>query len=347
MRLHGFVQGLPALRFLDLRELVLLAIKPPELPLEFTPTGKPLRCQRSVLDRRQHRAARLAHMLAVTKLARPRQRIQLRERLFERPLARPQLQHAHARCVDQDGTARQRHQFAMRRGVPPTRIPLAHVLGRLSLLAAQRIDERRLAHARHAEQGDARARHQPRRECLEPRAIARAQRHHGHAGCGELRLGDHRVQVVGEVRLVEHDHRLRPALPRRSDVALDAARVVVIVESRHHEHRVDVRRDDLGFRRLAHGAPHEHATARQHRHDRRGPIALGRAHGDPIAHRGKQRAIVRLVTEPPGDFRRALLAIVDAIAPAVLAHDARGGQAIGAVGFKLSLESLVPAQMCQ
>jgi hypothetical protein len=64
----------------------------------------------------------------------------------------------------------------------------------------------------------------------------------GTPGRDRLDLADARRRRVAEVRLVEQDDGTRAALPGHDEVTLDAARVVIFVEPRDEEDRVDVGR---------------------------------------------------------------------------------------------------------
>jgi len=73
-------------------------------------------------------------------------------------------------------------------------------------------------------------------------ALARRGTHgyHGNAHRDRLGLVDERVAILGHVELVEHDHRIGTAVPRRGKVAFDAACVEVAVEPADKEYGVDV-----------------------------------------------------------------------------------------------------------
>ena len=91
----------------------------------------------------------------------------------------------------------------------------------------------------------------------------------------------------------------------------------------------------------------ERARPLQQRDDGERPVAIARAHRHPIAHGRKFCPRAGLVTEAPGHLGHALGAIVNAIAPEVLAHHARRVEALSAVRLELLLEPLVPTQLSQ
>src|SRR5205085_4946829 len=84
------------------------------------------------------------------------------------------------------------------------------------------------------------------------------------AGRDALYLAPTLFGLFNQVRLVQHDHRLRAALPGHYQIPLDATRVVVVVESRDEEHSVDVGRDYLLGGLAPGGASRELAASRQY-----------------------------------------------------------------------------------
>jgi hypothetical protein len=122
----------------------------------------------------------------------------------------------------------------------------------------------------------------------------------GDAEGDALGLGELRLQVVGEVGLVEHDHRRSAAFPGSGQVALQSPDLEVqFVQSHDEEGDVDVGDEhllaDLRPRRL----PRELAVPREDHVDQ------AVAEPDPVADDG-QLAGLRLVAEPAGDLHEVV-----------------------------------------
>ena len=197
----------------------------------------------------------------------------------------PELELAHAGGVEHEPAAGKPDQLARRRRVPAAPVEGADLLGRLALLAEQRVHERRLADARGAEQDDRPAGPEVRLELLEALAGDGADGVDGHADRDRLDLRDRRLGVLGQVELRQHDRRVGAALPRQREVALEPARVQVAVEGHDEEHRVDVRGQDLLDRLVAGGAADERRAPWQDGLDQ--PVGVG----DPVAD-GRELAVV-------------------------------------------------------
>ena len=90
-------------------------------------------------------------------------------------------------------------------------------------------------------------------------------------------LGDERRRIVDEIRLVEDDDRRGAAFPRGHQIALDAARIEIVIEAGHQEDDVDVGGDDLLLGGIAGGAAREARRARQDGADPRVAASPGAA----------------------------------------------------------------------
>ena len=112
---------------------------------------------------------------------------------------------------------------------------------------------------------------------------------------------DERRDVVNQVRLVEDDHRRRPAVPRGQEIPFDAARIEIVVETRNEQHDVDVRGDDLFFGWIAGRAAREPAESRQHGTDARVAAVRRGLDRHPIADR---RVIRATFTKPESTAQR-------------------------------------------
>ena len=172
-------------------------------------------------------------------------------------LPHPQL--AHAGRVDEERSTPHDDQLTVGGRVAAPGVALAHLTGALGGAADQRVDQRRFAHARHANQGQRLAGRKPRLQLLEPDSGERAGENDrdageslreriGHRpgsalrsisftiriGCGAALLGD--GQVAPDARLVDE---------------ASIARALSFPEGADDPHHVDVGGDDLGFGALA------------------------------------------------------------------------------------------------
>ena len=172
-----------------------------------------------------------------------------------------------------------------------------------------------------------------------------AHRVDGNADGDALRL-DELPGVVAHVELREHDDGVGAAVPRGSEVALEAPRVEVLVETVHEQDGVDVRDEDvlLGLQpgRLA----RDLRAPWQKRLDREA-VAGRVADDDPVADRGHPapdlvvaHAAARL-REPVADLRAHV------VAAAVLRDDASGPEAALFIGCEGRLELVGPAESGQ
>ena len=102
------------------------------------------------------------------------------------------------------------------------------------------VRERRLPHARGAEQRDRPTGAQIRLQRIEPLTGDVADRVHGNAERDRLGLCDPLLDVTGQIALRQHDNRLRAVFPRRGQVPLEPPHLEVAVQARDQEHTVDV-----------------------------------------------------------------------------------------------------------
>src|SRR5262249_19560764 len=141
----------------------------------------------------------------------------------------------------------------------------------------------------------------------------------------------------------QHD-RLRAALPREREVALDAPDVVVRVEAADDEDDVDVGSDDLRLRLAALGGralANERAPPREDGRDRRAILVLPSGDRDPVADRG----MLVGVPQPAGDLRATLAVLrVDDVLASVLDRRPRGDETVLLVREERLGERVVPAQ---
>ena len=152
------------------------------------------------------------------------------ERLLEPLVGDPQLQLAHAGRVDHERAAGKLDELAACRRVPSLAVS-AELLRREQLLAREGVDERRLADAGGAEQrsGDAGAGGSAR-TASSPSPVTFESAWTGTSAAIDSIRGEGGRGVGCEVALREQHDRLRAALPREDEVALETAQVQVLVE---------------------------------------------------------------------------------------------------------------------
>ena len=106
------------------------------------------------------------------------------------------------------------------------------------------------------------------RSCVEPRAgLRRHGERRARAERDRLDLVEVRRDVVDEVGLRQQDDRLRAALPRHREVALEPAHVEVERQRLDEERDVDVRGEHLLARRVPHLLARDRRAALEHRLD--------------------------------------------------------------------------------
>ena len=183
-------------------------------------------------------------------------------------------------------------------------------------------------------------------QLLDPASELRADGVDGHGArnAGDLRAA--RLQIVGEVGLVEDDHGPRAALPRHREVPLEAPDAEVAIEAGDEKRDVHVCREDLLGRLLARDLAREQAGARQDVLDGRALLARGPSHADPVAHRRQVTARLRLVPHPPRHVgQRFVVFEVHAERRAVGHRHARRQQALAAIGLEELPLSFRPAEL--
>ena len=181
-----------------------------------------------------------------------------------------------------------------------------------------------------------------RAQRVEPFARDRAHDVDRHAEGDQFRGEQRPLDVLRQVALRQHDHRLGAALPGHDEVALEAARVEVVPERGDEEDDVDVRSDDL----LVHLGPGH--LPRELRPPRQDGVDEAGAERDPVADGGEVGAPARRGAKPRRDLRPQLAALgVDVVGAAVLHGDARGDEAGRRVRFELRFELVRPAQVVQ
>ena len=192
-------------------------------------------------------------------------------------------------------------ELAVGRRVAAPAVVLPQGADDLALLAQQRVGEAGLAHARRTQQTGRQACPEVAPELVEADAGEGAADDDTGAGGHGMHLGHGSGQVERDVDLVEDDDGRHPALHGQQQVALDAARIEVVVEPRDEEGEVQVGGQDL---RSAVGGPtaDECASPRQDLAQRRPCRLAGQGlQCQPVAH-GRARLSV---------FRRPLPASLE------------------------------------
>lgn len=255
-------------------------------------------------------AAGLTLMPAVAEAAAHGQLLDVREAgLDARQVSFPQMQLAQPRSVDEQAARGGEEQLAMRGGMAAPVVALPHLGGLLDLAPQQIVAEGGLADARGAEQPDRPARAEigdQLRASLAGRGAHRVNRHaHGDGLDFEQAL----LRIGAAVELVEDNDRLGAAVPSRRQIALDAAGVVVAVETRDEEDRVHVRGHHLLLRLMTGRLAREPGPPGKHGMDHRPPLPHRRPHRHPIPHRRIARSAARplqLMAKLPGKVRQVL-----------------------------------------
>jgi hypothetical protein len=136
------------------------------------------------------------------------------------------------------------------------------------------------------------------------------------------------VHVLAEIGLRQDDDRLRAALPRGGDVALEAAEAEVVVEPGQEEGGVDVRGEDLVGRVVAGVLAHEGGPPPQDRRDD-GALTFGLRDRDPVADCRDRSSDLVLVKQPAGCLGPQLAVFgPHGVFTAVLRGDACGNQVV-------------------
>ena len=135
------------------------------------------------------------------------------------------LSGAHARRVDQPPAPGHGDQLRRHGGVATPLVAGAHRRGVLAILTDQRVDERRLAHAAGAEEGDRRSGPDERPQLPEAGVPAPARDDHRHPERDLLQLATRRLGIVDEIGLGEHHHGIGPAVEPEHQLALEPALV--------------------------------------------------------------------------------------------------------------------------
>ena len=250
------MDGLPSSAFGRPQERIVRASDVGRLALQLAMAREPGRVQPAVVDRGLDGAAGFAVVTAVPEPAALRQVRDVRECVLEAVGRAGDAERPDAWGVDEQRACRQADELAMGRRVPAARVVLANGARALAVVAQERVDERRLADARRAEDD--------RRPA--GRQVVAGQRGDAVAGEGGDRSGPRRPgrpprrRPAGprdrrDIGLVEDDDGCRATGPRDREVALEAAEVEVAVEPGDDERHVDVGGQDLLVGEPAAGPP--------------------------------------------------------------------------------------------
>src|SRR3954469_11751779 len=317
---------------------VLAYLERSELSLELQVALEALLPQSAGLDRSPHCTAGLMQMAAIGEPALGGVGDHVGEACVEDAFNGPELQLAHPRRVEEQGTSGEGHELPVRRRVAPPAL-LARRRGREDVTAHQTVDQGRLAHSGGSEQRDGLSSAQVGRECFEARSGHGADGKNGNAECDRLHLRQSLGRGLGEVALVDDDDRSAAAVPGSGEVPLEPASVQILSERRDEKERVDVRSDDL-----LHGSP-PRLLAREGRApwqdglDHRLPLTLETACGNPVAGNGQGGAL-----ELPRGYAPDAAVLREELAGAMVPRsDPRGYQSKFCMGPERVFELGAPA----
>ncbi len=156
-----------------------------------------------------------------------------------------------------------------------------------------------------------------------------------------LDLGQIALGIRGRVALVHDDDRIRAAVPRGGEVALQAPRIQVLPERRDEEDRVDVRRHHLRDRSPPRLLARERRLAREDRLDDALPLAFELSDRDPVSRHGQVEPF-----QLPGGETSYAPVLGDELARAVMSRDdARGNETFCFMWPKRIREERVPAEI--
>jgi hypothetical protein len=291
----------------DQRTLVLLTLDMCAFRIQLAEALEPAPGELPGRDCGDHRAAGFVAVAAVAEPAVGGEVRDVRKGLRQ-AAAVPQLQLAHARRVDQQPGVGQENQLAVGAGVPAPAVPVPDFLRAQQFLSHKAVDDRRLPHPGGSQQRTGSPDGQVTTQRLE--RFRPSGRDRVDVDCRRQRtdLVDLDLRIVDQVRLVQHDDRRRATLPRDQEVPLEPPWIEVAIETADQEHRVDVRRDNLLFGRVASRPAGETAHARQHRLDARITRMGRRLDGNPVTDCREIGAGGRLVPEPADDSSQPFVA---------------------------------------
>ena len=211
----------------------------------------------------------------------------------------------------------------------------------MPVVADQRVDQRRFADARRADQRNGAAAAAPGQDIRDALGVARVEHLDQQSG-QKLRCGAGIIPGrVGEIGLGQHHDRRDFGFAGQCEVALEPRQVEILVAGRNDEQRIDIGRDQLQPAVAACRAALEQALT---------PKQALRSQGDgvekqPVAHRGRGFGICRI-------GRKWRYVEVDAgggnmNAVAMHCHDPHGAQRCKFVGVRLSGKKGSPAEVGQ
>ena len=151
-------------------------------------------------------------------------------------------------------------------GVPAACIALAHCAGFHFFIAKQGIGQGGFARAGAPHQHNTLPRRQPRRQRTGTGGVFCIQRQHRHVQRAQRRQGCLHFGL-GLVGFGQHDDRLHPAAAHQQQIAFDPARIEITIQTAHHKHGIDIRRDHLLAVMLAGGAALDRRKPWQQSHD--------------------------------------------------------------------------------
>ena len=298
-------------------------------------------------------------MRAVAKPARTRRLDDLGEGARQASLMAHERQAAQARGIgDHAGVSRQRHHHACNRGVAALVITLAHATGCQRVVTQQRIEQRRLAGARLAQDHGAAPGGHAGANLVQAEALGRRRHDHAHA---RTHQAANTIQIVLElvglaaVGLGEHHHRLGIAVECQHQRARHAVEQHLAGAKRpHDQHAVHVGAEYLALAAstatptLKARATGQHALDHAH-------VMPGRAtHRHAVAHGRQQNLVLATRLGKPHGMLGAKRVIGSRYQrkPAVQAHHGAQLHLLGLLGLsakiiKSSLLSFIDRQVIE
>jgi hypothetical protein len=232
--------------------------------------------------------------------------------------------------------------------VPTFAVVLADGCGGEEFLPREGVGERRLSDAGRPQQGDRAAGGEVGAHRLDPVACGCGDRVDGHAEGDRLDLQRAQLPLGAEVGLRQQDDRLRAALPRGREVALEPAQVEVLVQRHDQEDGVDVRGQHLLLRGVQRDLARELRGAREDVVDGGRVFVQPWSDRDPVAHCGEVAGSLREVCETACRLGAQLAELrEEGVGAAVLRGDAGGDEPGRGVRRELRRAAVRPAEVGQ
>jgi len=317
----GFVDRLPAAFGAAGECRVASPLGRGDLALEFEVAGEACSIEFARGDGGLDCAARLALVAAIAEAALLGERGDVGEAGVDSARVLDQAELAHTGCVDENPAAGQHDKLTACGRVAAAAI-LTQRFGALDLATQKAVDERGLADARRADEGDSGAPAEVGAQGVSAVTRPGAYEHGRHAEGDRVDSLRQRVDPA-EVDFVEDDDRRGAAVPNGGEVALEAAQIEVAVGRGDDEEEIDVGGDYLAAARFA-GRPADKSRAPLEDVMDDGTFYTV-SNGNPVAyHRAPER--LELVAKPAAQLAERCAAAAQREAVASVCRDASGDQ---------------------